>query len=615
MKRKFEWGAIVLTVFLIFIIRFGLLEGPTRLVYIDFFSKSQSKTDTENDPYDTYRHTQPNPLAQMPILHATNLSSLELSLRAWSELKGMLNRSDLPVTVLESFREGVLAWDSLVPQLDEGGSSSKTKEEKLCPDSVASTDGNGNEVALLCGLILDSTINVVGTPKHGSADFQIDFIGSNLPGDPGRPPVIFHYNVRFRGDLLTDKPVIIQNTWSSTSEWGEEERCPSPEKLEPRQVDGFDRCIEQVGALPWKPTATKDAGAGNWQGVFSGSEKEKPWFPFVEGMPFVASIWAGWDGFHVSVNGKHVSSFEYRAGYEPALVGKVHLPGGLKVSSVFATGLPMSENLAVVAGLEDLKAPLLQPRTKKAALFIGVFSSSSNFDRRMAQRKSWMQYDAVRSGDVVVRFFVGLHTQVQVNKELSEEAKTFGDLQLLKFVDYYHLITLKTAAICIFATQHMTAEHVMKTDDDTFVRVDVILNLIQSRSSDQSFLLGDVEFGAGPIRDVNSKWYISPEEYAKETYPPWAHGPGYIISGDIAEFVTRVSASKQLQMFKLEDVAMGIWIDEFQRSQNKTVEFLHSDLFHSYGCAPDYITAHYQSPKEMLCLWDRLVKSGQAVCC
>lgn len=43
------------------------------------------------------------------------------------------------------------------------------------------------------------------------------------------------------------------------------------------------------------------------------------------------------------------------------------------------------------------------------------------------------------------------HTQEQVNKELWEEAKEFGDLELLPFVDYYHLITLKTAAICIFA--------------------------------------------------------------------------------------------------------------------------------------------------------------------
>ena len=41
-------------------------------------------------------------------------------------------------------------------------------------------------------------------------------------------------------------------------------------------------------------------------------------------------------------------------------------------------------------------------------LFIGIFSTANNFKRRMAVRRTWMQYDAVRSGKVVVRFFVGL---------------------------------------------------------------------------------------------------------------------------------------------------------------------------------------------------------------
>lgn len=95
-------------------------------------------------------------------------------------------------------------------------------------------------------------------------------------------------------------------------------------------------------------------------------------------------------------------------GHEPALVGKVEVQGDLRLASIVATGLPMSENLAGMPGLEELRAPPLPPKSQNVALFIGVFSSSSNFDRRMAQRKSWMQYDDVRSGVVVVRFFVGL---------------------------------------------------------------------------------------------------------------------------------------------------------------------------------------------------------------
>lgn len=35
-------------------------------------------------------------------------------------------------------------------------------------------------------------------------------------------------------------------------------------------------------------------------------------FPFVEGTPFTASLWVGLEGFHMTVNGRHETSFAYR---------------------------------------------------------------------------------------------------------------------------------------------------------------------------------------------------------------------------------------------------------------------------------------------------------------
>lgn len=43
------------------------------------------------------------------------------------------------------------------------------------------------------------------------------------------------------------------------------------------------------------------------------------------------------------------------------------------------------------------------------------------------------------------------------------------------------------------------------------------------------------------------------QEYPGEIFPPWAHGPGYIISSDIAKFVSEVSDSPQLQVGLLPD--------------------------------------------------------------
>lgn len=35
-------------------------------------------------------------------------------------------------------------------------------------------------------------------------------------------------------------------------------------------------------------------------------------FPFGEGSPFTATLWAGLEGFHMTVNGRHETSFKYR---------------------------------------------------------------------------------------------------------------------------------------------------------------------------------------------------------------------------------------------------------------------------------------------------------------
>lgn len=37
-----------------------------------------------------------------------------------------------------------------------------------------------------------------------------------------------------------------------------------------------------------------------------------------------------------------------------------------------------------------------------------------------------------------------------VNEELWNEVQTYGDIQLMPFIDYYTLITWKTVAICTF---------------------------------------------------------------------------------------------------------------------------------------------------------------------
>lgn len=555
-----------------------------------------------------------------------NLSKEENQVKlTWNEMKKLISRSDLLPEAREGVKEAVVAWRDLMGSIEqekaskvaENGSFKNTTKDKQCPFSLSAMNVTDNQAGgfllqIPCGLTQDSSITIVGIPSGLLGKFQIELTGAQLPEEPD-PPIILHYNVRLQGDKLTEDPVIVQNTWTVAHDWGDEERCPHHSDSKTK-VDGLSRCNERVGeATRGKQPDGKDLGIVKWSGISRKGSRENFWFPFVDGYPFAATLWVGLEGFHMTVNGKQITSFEYRESLEPWLVSGVRIAGDLKLLSVLANGLPTSEDLDLVVDLESLKAPPLIP-LKKLPMFIGVFSTGNNFERRMAVRRSWMQYQAVRTGEVAVRFFVGLHKNKQVNEELWKEAQTYGDIQLMPFVDYYDLITLKTIAICIYGTKVVRAKYVMKTDDDAFVRVDAVLSVLNKTKVTQGLLYGLISFDSQPHRSEESKWYISPEEWPHNFYPPWAHGPGYIISKDIAKFVVRRHQEKQLKLFKLEDVAMGIWIEEYRKSGQK-INYINDDRFYNTGCDPDYILAHYQGPRTMLCLWKKLQEGPDPICC
>ncbi|VAI23579.1 unnamed protein product [Triticum turgidum subsp. durum] len=126
-----------------------------------------------------------------------------------------------------------------------------------------------------------------------------------------------------------------------------------------------------------------------------------------------------------------------------------------------------------------------------------------------------------------------------VNEELKKEAEFFGDIVLVPFMDSYDLVVLKTIAIA--------------------------------------------EYG----------------EWEEEVYPPYANGPGYVISSDIAEYIVSEFDNQKLRKFS---------------KTRQPVEYSHDVKFFQAGCFDGYYTAHYQSPQHMICLWRKL-QSGSAQCC
>ncbi|KAJ1414197.1 Glycosyl transferase, family 31 [Sesbania bispinosa] len=571
--------------------------------------------------------------------------SMEQVPRGYGRITGEIMRqrnrtSDLSVLERmadEAWTLGLKAWEEIDKGNDKESRESSVIEGKpeSCPSWISMDGGEllkGDGLVFLpCGLAAGSSITVVGTPHYAHKEyapllaklrkgnglvsvsqFMVELQGlKSVEGED--PPKILHLNPRLRGDW-SKRPVIEHNT-CYRMHWGTAQRCdglPS-EDDEGMLVDGYRRCEKWMRN---DIVDSKESKTTSWFKRFIG-RKQKPevtWpFPFVEGRMFVLTLRAGVDGYHINVGGRHMTSFPYRTGFSLEDATGLAVKGDLDVHSVFATSLPTSHPSfspqRVLEMSETWKASALPKHAVR--LFIGVLSASNHFAERMAVRKTWMQAAAIKSSDVVVRFFVALNPRKEVNAVLRKEAAYFGDIVILPFMDRYELVVLKTMAICEFGIQNVTAAYVMKCDDDTFIRVDTVLKEIEAIPREKSLYMGNLNLLHRPLR--NGKWAVTYEEWPEAVYPPYANGPAYIISRDIVTFILSQNKERRLRLFKMEDVSMGMWVERFNNTV-RAVQYSHNWKFCQYGCMENYFTAHYQSPRQMLCLWDKLSR-GQPRCC
>ncbi|KAG0484083.1 hypothetical protein HPP92_012167 [Vanilla planifolia] len=395
-------------------------------------------------------------------------------------------------------------------------------------------------------------------------------------------------------------------------QWGTAQRCEGwKSRADEETVDGQLKCEKWIRDDDSRSEESKTTW---WLNRLIGRKKEVSieWpYPFVEDKLFVLTLTAGLEGYHVNVDGRHVTSFPYRTSFVLEDATGLSINGDLEIRSIFAASLPsFHPSFDPQRSLEMLpkwQAPPLPD--VPVDIFIGVLSAGNHFAERMAVRKSWME-SIRRSSNLVARFFVALHGRKDVNVELKKEAEYFGDIVIVPYIDSYDLVVLKTIAICEYGFRTVKAKYIMKCDDDTFVRIESVIKEIQKVPNNKSLYLGNINYFHKPLR--HGKWAVTYEEWPEEDYPPYANGPGYVISSEIANFIVSEFEKHTLRLFKMEDVSMGMWVEQFNSTM--PVEYVHSVKFCQFGCIDDYYTAHYQSPRQMICMWGKL-QEGKSQCC
>ena len=185
------------------------------------------------------------------------------------------------------------------------------------------------------------------------------------------------------------------------------------------------------------------------------------------------------------------------------------------------------------------------------AIAVGVLSSAKNVDRRNAIRKTWGRNHCVV-------FIVGFEISINgYNGKIHKEARQFSDMIILakreKYSGTESSIPFKTAAWFYIVFHNMSyIRIVLKTDDDSYVKVNLVHKEIASLNSSY---WGRMLTGA-PVRDPTHKNYMSRSMFPSTQLPEYCSGAGYALSYNAVKcYVQRVTDTKFVSN---EDVLTGL---------------------------------------------------------
>lgn len=186
---------------------------------------------------------------------------------------------------------------------------------------------------------------------------------------------------------------------------------------------------------------------------------------------------------------------------------------------------------------------------ERVELLVLVASALHHRERRRAVRETWGQgRHGVRLVFLLGRQAEGKVEQV-LEEELGEEWEDYGDMVREDYIDSYQNLTLKTLGGMKWASLHCPqAEWVMKTDDDMYVNVPLLLDhLHQAHPSPSRTITGCVKNGPqGAPQPIGMEGAVF-----KPVHPPFTAGAGYLLSGDLPADL--YAASRDLHLIKVED--------------------------------------------------------------
>ena len=251
--------------------------------------------------------------------------------------------------------------------------------------------------------------------------------------------------------------------------------------------------------------------------------------------------------------------------------------------------------------------PWTTPAARETLLIVGVVSAPRNLKWRQAIRQTWFQlapnlvylHNSMSQNPkpipepCVLRFIIGdvvdLSTprreQVQQNileTQLNQEAAQYGDVLRVPVLDSYAALIFKVLHFFDWCEMYsgLFYHYVMRVNDDTFVDIGTISYELAAgnlknfnrktganhkaqynTSAGHTGLYHGAIYIGRPIRHPSHKNFVSTSCYPWSLYPPYAHGPYYILSNDLVRRIVQNENSLRRSIItacgSLEDMQIG----------------------------------------------------------
>jgi hypothetical protein len=138
----------------------------------------------------------------------------------------------------------------------------------------------------------------------------------------------------------------------------------------------------------------------------------------------------------------------------------------------------------------------------------------------------------------------------------------------------YRLITLKVLVFLAAANKHIPNAAVMKTDDDTYVRMSEMIKLVKQHH-DQHFYTGGHCGSKTIVRRPDDPWYVSHDVLPGDKYPPFAYGGGYLLSSTTNQCAVNTMWKRNDTILSpVEDAYVGVLVEPCRVECTRDARFM-----------------------------------------